>query len=176
VLAGVALTGVSVAPGPLAFLALALSLFYIGGMYLNDAFDREIDARERPERPIPAGLVRATTVFATGYGLLAAGLAALAAEIAWTRQGGYSLTIVSGICLAGLIIFCEAAHRANPGRARLKGLCGVLVHATAAVAVGGQLGSGDAAGAVLRLSYLIVLTAEANQENGSELRNLGPPL
>ena len=33
-------------------LLLALSLFYVAGMYLNDAFDREIDARERPERPI----------------------------------------------------------------------------------------------------------------------------
>ena len=33
---------------------LSLSLFYVGGMYLNDAFDRGIDAIERPERPIPA--------------------------------------------------------------------------------------------------------------------------
>ena len=34
-------------------------MFYIGGMYLNDAFDRDIDARERPERPIPSGHVGA---------------------------------------------------------------------------------------------------------------------
>ena len=39
-------------------LALAFSLLYTGGMYLNDAFDRDIDARERPERPIPSGRVR----------------------------------------------------------------------------------------------------------------------
>ena len=32
-----------------------LSLFYIGGMYLNDAFDREFDARARPDRPDPGG-------------------------------------------------------------------------------------------------------------------------
>ena len=36
-------------------LLVALSLFYIAGMYLNDAFDAGIDARERPERPIPVG-------------------------------------------------------------------------------------------------------------------------
>src|SRR5574339_414061 len=88
------LAGVSVAREPLAFLALALSLFYIGGMYLNDAFDREIDARERPERPIPSGQVKATTVFAVGYGLLAAGLAALATEAAWAGQGGFSSAIL----------------------------------------------------------------------------------
>jgi 4-hydroxybenzoate polyprenyltransferase len=176
VLAGVALTGVYEAPGPLALLAVALSLFYIGGMYINDAFDREIDARERPERPIPAGLVRATTVFATGYGLLAAGLAALAAEIAWTRQGGYSLTIVSGFCLAGLIIFYDARHKANPWSPLLMGLCRVLVYATAAFAVAGRLGAAVVVGALVLLSYLIGLTYAAKQESLAEVRNLWPLL
>ena len=176
VLAGVALTGVWVAPAPLAFLALALSLFYIGGMYLNDAFDREIDARERPERPIPSGRVQATTVFATGYGLLGAGLVALAVEIAWTRQGGYSPTIVAGICLAGVIIFYDARHKANPWSPLLMGLCRVLVYVTAAFAVAGHLGAAVAIGAVVLLSYLIGLTYAAKQESLAEVRNLWPLL
>lgn len=174
VLAGVALAGVSVGPGPLALLALALSLFYIGGMYLNDAFDREIDARERPERPIPAGQVKATTVFAAGYGLLAAGLAALAAEAAWTGQRGYASTILSGLALAGLIVFYDARHKANPWSPLLMGLCRVLVYATAAFAVAGRLGSPVVIGATVLLSYLIGLTYVAKQENLAELRNLWP--
>ena len=56
-------------------LAAAFSLLYTGGMYLNDAFDREVDARERPERPIPSGRVRAGSVFAIGFGLLGMGIA-----------------------------------------------------------------------------------------------------
>ena len=58
-------------------LLVALSLFYVGGMYLNDAFDAGIDAVERPERPIPSGQVSAETVFAAGFGMLALGLAVL---------------------------------------------------------------------------------------------------
>src|SRR5262245_63491269 len=46
------------------------SLFYSGGMALNDAFDAEIDARERPERPIPSGRVSRGTVLALGFGML----------------------------------------------------------------------------------------------------------
>lgn len=174
VLAGVALAGVSIGPGPLAFLALALSLFYIGGMYLNDAFDREIDARERPERPIPSGLVKATTVFAAGYGLLAAGLAALVAEVAWTGRRGYSSTILSGLALGGLIVFYDARHKANPWSPLLMGLCRVLVYATAAFAVAGRLGAAVVMGAAVLLSYLIGLTYVAKQENLAELRNLWP--
>ena len=42
------------APG----LALASVLMYWSGMALNDWADREADAVERPERPIPSGRVR----------------------------------------------------------------------------------------------------------------------
>ena len=70
------LVGVTLAGSPpfdmrVFVLLVALSLFYIGGMFLNDAFDREFDARTRPDRPIPAGQVTAGTVFGSGFGMLA---------------------------------------------------------------------------------------------------------
>lgn len=40
---------------PLAWLLLATTGLYGGGVVLNDRFDAELDARERPERPIPSG-------------------------------------------------------------------------------------------------------------------------
>jgi len=49
---------------------IAMSLMYVGGMYLNDYFDRAIDADERPGRPIPAGDISAALVAAIGFGLL----------------------------------------------------------------------------------------------------------
>ena len=78
VLVGVMLAGGSLADTRLALLMLALSLFYVGGMFLNDAFDRDFDAKHRPERPIPSGQVSVQEVFIAGFGLLAMGMAGVA--------------------------------------------------------------------------------------------------
>ncbi|HLY88157.1 MAG TPA: UbiA family prenyltransferase, partial [Acetobacteraceae bacterium] len=59
VLTGMALAGAATADCRLLILVVSLSLFYIGGMFLNDAFDHGFDAKARPERPIPSGQVRA---------------------------------------------------------------------------------------------------------------------
>jgi UbiA prenyltransferase family len=48
--------------------------FYWAGMALNDYADRELDRRERPERPIPSGRIRPGTALATAAGLTGAGL------------------------------------------------------------------------------------------------------
>src|SRR5438105_1354455 len=74
VLAAVALADLPASPAHLVLLCLAMSLMYVGGMWLNDAYDRDIDRRERPERPIPSGQADAAAVFAWGYALLVAGI------------------------------------------------------------------------------------------------------
>ena len=73
-LVGVTLAGGASFDARVPLLMVALSLFYIGGMFLNDAFDREFDARTRPDRPIPAGQVTASTVFGSGFGMLGIGV------------------------------------------------------------------------------------------------------
>ena len=113
VLAGTALAGRATPAAHVAVLAVACSLFYVGGMYLNDAFDREVDARERSERPIPAGQIGAGAVFAIGFGLLAAALVVLAAASAWWG-GGRLGSVGAGLVLAGGITYYDAHHKANP--------------------------------------------------------------
>ncbi len=76
-LVGLALAGGAAGDARTLPLLLALSLFYLGGMYLNDAFDAAGDAVERPERPIPSGRVGRGTVFALGFAMLGGGLALL---------------------------------------------------------------------------------------------------
>jgi 4-hydroxybenzoate polyprenyltransferase len=49
---------------------------YLAGMVLNDIFDRDIDARERPHRPIPSGRVPLARAKRFATALIAAGLLA----------------------------------------------------------------------------------------------------
>jgi 4-hydroxybenzoate polyprenyltransferase len=53
----------------------ASALLYTAGMVLNDVFDIDQDAQERPERPIPSGRVSETFAKRLGWGLLACGAA-----------------------------------------------------------------------------------------------------
>ena len=69
-LAGSVIAGGGQRPDQIALILIAMTAFYVGGMYLNDFFDRAIDARDRPGRPIHAGEIRAATVSWIGFGLL----------------------------------------------------------------------------------------------------------
>lgn len=52
----------------------ASALLYGAGMVWNDIADRRVDARQRPERPLPSGALTLATAVALGVLLLAAGL------------------------------------------------------------------------------------------------------
>jgi UbiA prenyltransferase family len=172
-LAGATLAGAAVAPGRVILLAAAFSLLYTGGMYLNDAFDREVDARERPERPIPSGRARAGSVFAIGFGLLGMGILTVAAAALGLPGGGLG-AVASGALLAGVITAYDAWHKANPLSPVVMGLCRVLVYLTAALAVTSAIGPAVWGGGAVLLSYLIGLTYVAKQENLTEVRHLWP--
>jgi 4-hydroxybenzoate polyprenyltransferase len=164
------------APDGLMTLALlvALSLFYVGGMYLNDGFDARIDAVERPERPIPSGAVSARAVFAAGFAMLALGVALLF-WIGYGRAGGTGVWPgLGGLALGGAIVLYDWHHKDNPFSPALMGLCRVFVY----VAVGLAFAVPPPAilwlGALLLLCYLIGLTYVAKQENLGEVKNLWP--
>src|SRR5208282_3013153 len=50
------------------------SFLYVGGMYLNDAFDVDFDRQRRAERPIPSGQIGRNTVWKLGGAWLALGI------------------------------------------------------------------------------------------------------
>jgi 4-hydroxybenzoate polyprenyltransferase len=172
VLAAIALAGGRASVASIAMVCLALSLMYVAGMYLNDAFDREIDRVERPERPIPSGEVAAATVFDIGFVLLGAGIVLVGAAALATGAGWKPL--VSAVALGSLIIFYDAHHKDNPWSPLIMGLCRAGVYTTAALVVRPQVGPELLFGAGLLVSYLIGLTNAAHQENLVELEQLWP--
>jgi MFS family permease len=174
VAAGVALSGAAFPLGIFAGLVVALSLFYIGGMYLNDAFDREIDARERPERPIPSGIVSAGAVFAIGFGLMAVGWLMLIAIGYGPDDGTGWRAPLAGAFLGAAIVVYDLWHKANPISPLIMGLCRLLVYITAAVAVAPFISADVALAAAVALSYLIGLTYAAKQENLGRITNAWP--
>jgi 4-hydroxybenzoate polyprenyltransferase len=173
VLAGAALGGAAITPQVMAPLLLGLSLLYIAGMYLNDAFDAAIDRAERPERPIPAGRVSARTVFIAGFALLAAGLAVIIALAGVTGRG--AAPVAAAVALAAAIVAYDVHHKANRFSPVVMGLCRALVYVTAAL----MLAPATAApalwpAAAMLLSYLVGLTYAAREEHLGQLRHLWP--
>jgi 4-hydroxybenzoate polyprenyltransferase len=173
-LVGVTLAGASLADPRVPLLLVALSLFYIGGMYLNDAFDREFDARARPDRPIPAGQVSASTVFASGFGMLAAGVVLLALAGFGFAGGTGWRPLAAGAALAAAIVLYNAWHKNNPLSPVLMGLCRVLVYISAATAIVAAPDANLLLAALVLLSYLIGLTYTAKREHLNELGSLWP--
>lgn len=86
VVAGMAIAGYlnrpDAAPAPVGWLCLATIGLYGGGVVFNDVFDAELDAVERPERPIPSGQVSRSAAATLGLMLLAVGLLA-ASMVNW---------------------------------------------------------------------------------------------
>lgn len=108
---GDALAGAAAAGWPAgrrsALLPLASVSLYWAGMALNDWADRDLDAVERPERPIPSGRVAPGTALALASGLTAAGVGIAAVA------GGARAAAVAG-ALAGAVWAYDLSSKSGP--------------------------------------------------------------
>jgi 4-hydroxybenzoate polyprenyltransferase len=165
-LAGLTLAGADWTPQGLAGAVLALVLFYVGGMYLNDAFDADIDARERPARPIPRGDAGRGAVFAAGFALLGLGIAA--AFLAGPPAG------LAGTALAAAILLYDAVHKRTALAPLIMGLCRFLAYLTAALMAGGEATPALLAGGIGLFCHVVGLTYAARQEAYDRLGSAWP--
>lgn len=88
-------------PSNLGWLCLATIGLYGGGVVFNDVFDAELDAIERPERPIPSGKVPIFNAQLLGIGLLTFGIAA-AAQVSLLSAGIAGLIAFSAVFYDGI--------------------------------------------------------------------------
>jgi 4-hydroxybenzoate polyprenyltransferase len=168
-LAGAVLSGAVFGANSLAVLLLCGSAFYEGGMFLNDAFDADIDAKERPGRPIPSGQAARSTVYLLGFGLLAAGLVALSisAALGFTQPG--ELPILAGAFTCAAVLVYNRWHKGHAWSPLVMGACRAGLYATAALAVSGELGQVVLFGAGSLWLYIVGLTHIARFETGKIL-------
>lgn len=148
---------------------LALSASYEGGMVLNDAFDRAIDARERPGRPIPAGQVGARAAFTAGFALVALGLGLLASR--GVAAGGV------GLALALAVIAYDRWHKGVRHAPWLMGACRACVYLAAAAATTGADALARApvlVGAGVLWAHIVGLSHAARHESRNGIDGLAP--
>ncbi|MCS7019237.1 MAG: UbiA-like protein EboC [Cytophagales bacterium] len=100
----------------LALLLFATVCLYAGGVVMNDVFDADIDAVERPERPIPSGRVPLEHARIMGLTLLLAGV--LASFAVNALCGGVALAVA----LLALVYDRYAKHQSFWGPFTM-GLC-----------------------------------------------------
>ena len=168
VIAGAVIVGGTGRASEISLLALAMSAFYVGGMYLNDFFDRALDARERPTRPIVAGEIGAGAVSGIGFGLLAIGVALM------IPFGGAAA--LSGVALAGVIVLYDVWHKGNALGPTIMGLCRALVYLGAGAALTGQISLALVIGAFVLAAHTAGITYAAKQESLDTIGNLWPML
>jgi 4-hydroxybenzoate polyprenyltransferase len=159
VLAGTIVSGAAFVNADAVRLCVAVSLLYTAGMFLNDAFDRDFDARVRSDRPIPAGDVTVRETFAVGWGLMAAGALALAAQ-------ANAAAIAWGLLLAGTIVYYDYYHKQNPFGPAVMGVCRGLVYFVAAAA-SSAVTMPVAIAALAMTAYVIALTWVAKRAGAS---------
>ena len=175
-LAGIALVGGEPFSFATLLAAVGLSLLYVAGMYLNDAFDCEIDAKERPTRPIPSGRISADTVFAASIVMLLGGVAIISVA-GWgtgsAATGGGPATMAA-LALSAAIVFYDWDHKGNVLSPFFMGLCRVLAYVTAGYVAATAMTPALLTAALVSLSYLIGLTYVAKQEAFDRLERLWP--
>jgi hypothetical protein len=90
-----------------ALLPVASVSLYWAGMALNDWADRELDAVERPERPVPSGRVSPRTALGLATGLTATGVGLAAVA------GGVPAAVVAS-ALAGAVWAYDLSAKSGP--------------------------------------------------------------
>jgi hypothetical protein len=190
VLVGAAAAGQVGEFGRTAGLVASSSCLYLAGMALNDYADREVDAVERPGRPIPSGrvspglalgLASALTVAAAGLAVAADGPRALAVAVPLAGAvWSYDLLLKSGPAGVAAMSACRGldvlmgsgargAVRALPAAAVVTAHIGVVTSVSRQETVGG-----DATVARRALAATAAVAAGAALVGRRRLAALGP--
>ncbi len=167
-LVGAALVNPQFKPLDLLMAAVALSLLYIAGMFLNDVFDLEWDRKHQPGRPLAAGEATVNEVVRISVAFIIAALVLLAFSDRTIP------VLCSAIVLIALILLYDWKHKQWAFSPWLMGGCRLLVYLTAAAAVTGVWNEQVLIAGFCLLGYIAGITYVARLEHLNTLNSLWP--
>lgn len=161
-------TSLPLSPGLVLLLMFSLSLFYMGGMSLNDYMDRHWDREHQPFRPIASGKVQASSVAVLSIALFTAALACLAFT-------PYSAGFYTGLVLLLVIVIYDSWHKHNAASVLVMASARLLVFLVTARALHNDWIPVIWLAAGLQFFYTLALTLVARYEHKRQ-RNHSLPL
>jgi 4-hydroxybenzoate polyprenyltransferase len=147
-------------------LALGATLVYVGGMFLNDAFDAEFDRRHRIERPVPSGAISQEAVWSWGFIWLGLGTLSL------ILLG--STTALLAASLAASVVLYDATHKRLSWSPVLMAVCRFGLYLTAASVAEGGLNGLAIWSALVLAAYIIGLSYLARRESAGGVFDYWP--
>ena len=155
-------------PNLLTLLCLGATLVYVGGMFLNDAFDAEFDRQHRAERPIPSGAITEAEVWRWGLGLLGGGTLVL------IFFG--TITGVLAVLLLVAVLVYDALHKHVSFSPVLMAACRFLLYLVAASTGSAGVTGLAVWGAFALAAYIIGLSYIARRESTAGVIRFWPAL
>ncbi len=157
--------------GPISSLAILVtgaSLLYVGGMFLNDAFDVEFDRRFRRERPIPSGRIAERDVWWFG------GLMLFFGWLLLFLLGG--TVALLALLLVAAIIFYDAVHKQTETAPFIMAGCRFLLYLVAGAATLQSLSAPLVWHGAALSAYILGLSFLARNESGPKRASFFPLL
>ncbi|MEM9018740.1 MAG: UbiA family prenyltransferase, partial [Verrucomicrobiota bacterium] len=147
-----------------------ISLLYLAGMTLNDAFDARWDRNHASQRPIPSGVISERAVW--GAGLVELALGVTIVLLATSAHLSLVVALVAAIFLYNWL------HKKWAGSVLIMGLCRALVYVSAGSAVVSQTTAIEVAPAVwivavAMILYIAGITLAARSEHLEKAPALG---
>lgn len=93
---------------------IAASCLYVGGCFLGDAVDVEFDKSNKPDRPIPMGVLDRNSIYGYAAFLLTTGIVLPFAYIKFSTGSFAPSALVASLLLAGAIIIYSLWHKRSP--------------------------------------------------------------
>lgn len=156
--------------GCITFLLLSggATLLYVGGMFLNDAFDATFDRQYRKERPIPSGQISERDVWWFGGLFLFLGWVLL--FLVGNTVGLLALALVAAI------IFYDAVHKQTEAAPFIMATCRFLLYLLAGAATFRDLNLPVVWHGFALAAYIVGLSFLARGESGAGKISLAPLL